>query len=168
VTTYLGATGARELIGWLSAGTGVLELGDHSRRALSLRRPDADRDVADPPDGHVVQRHVLDYAPYPRTADRPPAPLLPDGVLLLTNAPALLADLPVPPGATVLVADERGISAGPDRPLLTAEELDALAGRSGSSHIRVLADGSHPDLARATWSPALRLARPSGSAGRPG
>ena len=66
MTTYLGATGARELIRWLSGGAGVLELGDHSRPALSLRRPDADRDAADPPDRHVVQRHVLDYAPYPR------------------------------------------------------------------------------------------------------
>ncbi len=148
MTTYLGATGARELIGWLSGDADVLELGDHSRRALSLRRPDADR--------HVVQRHVLDYAPYPWAAARPPVPLLPDGVLLLTNAPALLAGLPVPPGATVLVADERGISVGPDGPLLTAEELEALTGRGGSGHVRVLADGSHPDLARATWSPALR------------
>ncbi len=156
MTTYLGATGARELIGWLSGGAGVLELGDQSRRPLSLRRPDAARDAAAPPDRQVVQRHVLDYAPYPWTEARPPVPLLPDGVLLLTNAPALLADLPVPPGATVLVAGERGVSAGPDGPLLSADELEALAARGGSGHIRVLADGSHPDLAGATWSPALR------------
>ena len=156
MTTYLGATGARELIGWLSGGADVLELGDQSRRVLSLRRPGSDRAAADPPDRHVVQRHVLDYAPYAWTEARPPVPLLPDGVVLLSNSPALLGGLPVPPDATVLVAGEHGISAGADGPLLTAEELSGLVGRGGSGHVRVLADGSHPDLAGATWSSALR------------
>jgi Beta-ketoacyl synthase, N-terminal domain len=74
----------------------------------------------------------------------------------LCGGAVLLVGLPVPPDATVLVAGEHGITRGADGPRLTAEEVAGLAADGGSGHIRVLADGSDSDLARAAWSPALR------------
>jgi hypothetical protein len=152
VTAYLGATGAREVIGWLTGGAPAdrIDVGAAGPgfRTLTLRRPGAG--------ARVLDRHALDYAPHERVTVGPAVAAFPADSLVLTNSAGLADALPVPSTATVVVAGEHGVVAGRDGRRLGEDEFDELVRGTGARHLRVLVDGGDPALATGAWSPALR------------
>ncbi|HWM04597.1 MAG TPA: SDR family oxidoreductase, partial [Actinophytocola sp.] len=162
--TYLGAQGARELIDWLVGDERSLRVelptgaGDPDRRLL-LRRPGTVAAQPSQTEPWVLDRHVLDYVPYPDPVDPPAAPALPDDLLLLTNSAALADALPVPDTAIVVLAGADGVTVragGTPARELSAEEFGELVTAKRPGHVRVLVDGADPALATPGWSPAMR------------
>lgn len=111
-----------------------------------------------------LRPHVLRLKRLDRPAVRAPLPALPPDTLVLTNAPAGLAGIPLPRGCVVAVPRAGCAEAAPDVHVLdTAEELAAVLTGRGLRHIRVLFDTTHapPDAALTRASePASGQARP--------
>jgi NAD(P)-dependent dehydrogenase (short-subunit alcohol dehydrogenase family) len=161
--TFLGAQGARELIGWLAGGDPVLSLtlptgaGDPAR-TLVMRRPESEP--------RLLDRHVLDWAPIDAdgrvdtgAGGTSPVPALPANTVLLTNSAAFADELDLPPDAVVVLAGVDGVTVragGAPARAVTAERLAALLTESAAAHVRVLVDGSDPALATASWSAPMR------------
>lgn len=154
--TFLGAQGARELIGWLAGDDPTLSLtlptgAADPPRTLGLRRPGAEP--------RLLDRHVLDWAPFDAEDVTSSIPALPAKSVLLTNSPAAAAELDVPADAVVVLAGVDGVTVrsggGPPRPV-SADEFAALLAESASTHVRVLVDGADPALAAASWSDPMR------------
>jgi NAD(P)-dependent dehydrogenase (short-subunit alcohol dehydrogenase family) len=158
-TTYLGAQGARELIGWLLGDDPSVRIelptgaGDPAR-TLALRRTVASQEP------RLLDRHVLSYAPYPDSSERPvTTPALPPDMVLLTNSAALSAGLPVPDTAIVVLAGPDGVTVrtgGQSARVVSVEQFADLITQARPGHVRVLVDGADPALATASWSDAMR------------
>lgn len=157
MSAFLGAHGARELIGWLAGDDPSLSLtlptgaGDPAR-TLVLRRPET---LVEP---RLLDRHVLDWAPL-HSPSATTVPGLPPNTVLLTNSPALVAALPVPADAIVVVAGVDGVtvrSGEPPAREVSADELAGLLAEARPTHVRVLVDGADPALATASWSAPMR------------
>ncbi len=144
-TTLLGAEGARELIGFLTApsgsasGTAVIERAVQAGgpvHRLRLRHPDAQPPVTPasaPPasEPHLLDRHVLRLAPAPRPAATggPVPPLFPPATAVLAARPTALGrELPA------------------DSALFTPDEpAEDIVRRVRPRHVRVLVDLSSED-----------------------
>lgn len=161
MSTFLGAQGARELIGWLAGNDPALSLtlptgASDPPRSLVLRRPET---AVEP---WSLDRHVLDWAPFPDSPDAdstPTVPALPPNMVLLTNSAALVDALPVPADAVVVLTGVDGVTVrvAERRPReVSAEEFAALLEEVRPAHVRVLIDGSEPELANPSWSRPMR------------
>lgn len=157
MSTFLGAQGARELIGWLIGDDPSLSItlptgAADPARTLVLRRPET---VVEP---RLLDRHVLDWTPFEADTTST-TPALPANTVLLTNSSALVDALPVPADAIVVLSGVDGVtvrSGGRAAREVSAEEFAALLAEIRPTHVRVLVDGTDPALAAPSWSDAMR------------
>jgi len=153
---YLGGAGALAVLRALLTRTGAVDIGCHDGTATppmrlescEIRRKTLDSRFTDPAERAPgaplqVRRHVPELAPEPSAVTGRTEPFLPDGVVLLTDRPELVAALePLPPDVRVLsCAPVDAVRDGwRHLPEVTPDTVDAaLAGRS-PRHVRVLAD----------------------------
>jgi NAD(P)-dependent dehydrogenase (short-subunit alcohol dehydrogenase family)/3-oxoacyl-(acyl-carrier-protein) synthase len=151
---YLGGAGGLAVLRAVLTRTGSVEVGCGGaatppvRIDLPVTTRDVDRRFTDPAEyapGCPVQvrRHVPELVPEPASRTGPAQPFLPDGVVLLTDRPDIVAALgPLPPDVRVLSCSP----VDPPRegwhhlPTVTPDAVDAaLAGRP-PRHLRLLAD----------------------------
>lgn len=156
IARYLGGAGALAVLRALLTRTGAVDIGCHDGTATppmrlelpSMGRKTLDRRFTDPveyaPGSPLqVRRHVPELTPEPPAVTGRTEPFLPDGVVLLTDRPELVAALePLPPDARVLSCApvDAAREGWHHLPEVTPDTVDAaLAGRS-PRHVRVLAD----------------------------
>ncbi len=158
IARYLGGAGALAVLRALLTRTGAVDIDCHDGTAtppMRLELPSVettgntlDRRFTDPaeyaPGSPLrVRRHVPELAPEPPAVTGRTEPFLPDGVVLLTDRPELVAVLePLPPDARVLScapvhAPREGWHHLPE---VTPDTVDAVLAGRPPRHVRVLAD----------------------------
>ncbi|MFW6690943.1 SDR family NAD(P)-dependent oxidoreductase [Streptomyces sp. MAR4 CNX-425] len=101
-----------------------------------------------------LRPYVLRLKRLDRPAVRAPLPAVPPDTLVLTNAPAELAGVPLPPGCVVAVPRDARTGATPDTHVVDAPEgLAAVLAARGLRHVRVLFDTRAPADAAPTRAP---------------